>query len=45
MAKLLGRKARNRLWSGLGDGKSTKQYKKTERSREKKGWRRDHGLQ
>lgn len=44
MARLLGRNARNRLWSGLGDGKSTKQYKKTQRSQEKRNWRRTYGL-
>ena len=44
MERNLGRNARNRLWSGLGDAKSTKKYKRMERHIEKQKWRRSHGL-
>jgi hypothetical protein len=44
MAKSLGRKARNKLWSNLGDRKSANQYRRAMRAVEKREWRRNHGL-
>lgn len=41
MARTLGRNARNRIWSGLGDGKSTAEFKRMERAKEKHDWQEE----
>lgn len=41
MARSLGRNARNRLWDGLGDGKSAQEYRQRERAQEKREWQKE----
>lgn len=41
MARTLGRNARNRLWEGLGDGKSAAELKRMERAKEKHDWQEE----